>query len=92
MKFCDQERVSGQDNKKTTKTDQQSVSGQGDSGGPLTVVDSDERHTLVGLVSRKLFENQCNEVGVGVRKKVFLNYYFPFPVSTRDLHERGQPH
>ena len=48
------------------------INGQGDSGGPLTVVDSEERHTLVGLVSRKLFENQCNEVGIGVRKKVFL--------------------
>ena len=56
MKFCDQQRVSG----------------QGDSGGPLTVVDSDERHTLVGLVSRKLFENQCNKVGSGVSNKVFL--------------------
>ena len=73
MMFCDQQRVSGQDDKKTTKTDQQRVSGQGDSGGPLTVVDSEERHTLVGLVSRKLFENQCNEVGSsGVRNKVFL--------------------
>ena len=46
--------------------------GQGDSGGPLTVVDSEERHTLVGLVSRKLFENQCNKVGSGVRRKVSL--------------------
>ena len=35
---------------------------QGDSGGPLTVVDSSERHTLVGLVSKRLIENQCNKV------------------------------
>ena len=77
---------------KTTKKDQQRVSGQGDSGGPLTVVDSDERHTLVGLVSRKLFENQCNEVGIGVRNKVFLCIYFLFPVSARDLHQGCQPH
>ena len=77
---------------KTTKKAQQRVSGQGDSGEPLTVVDSDERHTLVGLVSRKLFEIQCNEVGIALRRKVFLNYYFPFPVSARDLHQRGQPH
>ena len=35
---------------------------QGDSGGPLTVVDSGERHTLVGLVSKRLMENQCNKV------------------------------
>ena len=35
---------------------------QGDSGGPLTVLDSGERHTLVGLVSKRLLENHCNKV------------------------------
>ena len=35
---------------------------QGDSGGPLTVVDSSEKHTLLGLVSKRLMENQCNKV------------------------------
>ena len=85
MKFSDQQRVSGQGDKKQQKQTNKEylarviknnknrpINGQGDSGGPLTVVDSEERHTLVGLVSRKLFENQCNEVGIGVRKKVFL--------------------
>ena len=35
---------------------------QGDSGGPLTVADLEKRHTFVGVVSRKLLENQCNQV------------------------------
>ena len=32
---------------------------QGDSGGPLTVLDNDGRHTLAGIVSKKLSGTDC---------------------------------
>ena len=41
---------------------------QGDSGGPLTVLDSGNKHTLVGVVSKRLFENNCNKV----RRAIFI--------------------
>ena len=46
---------------------------QGDSGGPLTVLDSGNRHTLIGLVSKRLAENHCNKVKKANIANLILN-------------------
>ena len=60
---------------------------QGDSGGPLTVVDSSERHTLVGLVSKRLIENQCNKVKHIISTALVVST--PSPVDSKPMHCNG---
>ena len=48
---------------------------QGDSGGPLTVLGAGNRHTLIGLVSKRLAENHCNKVKKANFANLILNLH-----------------